>query len=242
MFCFAILNKVKLIQLLLSIILTQSLVFAEVVKVNSAKAKKTDVSSLISQVVGVAGDQIVTSREVQIVNLLEKSLTGSEETKSEEFKAVTIDDPKFNLEITQVLLEIVVMNESLVFEMNQVKDDEFKEVSQKSQKKLAASTEWKKLQVSKDEFEKFLKRKLIAKKFIKIKSDSMKGFISDQEAKEYFEKNRLKFGQVPFSQFKENIKTFLAQQQLEERLTTWFEVIKKKYKVKNYHNENRGQF
>lgn len=203
------------------------------VKKNNAKV---DNEQFISQVVGMAGDQVVTSREVQIVNLLEKALSSS----AEDLKLINYDDSKFNLEITQVLLEIVVMNESLVFEMNQVKEEEFKESQQNVIKKLSAVSDWRKLQVSGVELEKFLRRKMIAKRFIKIKSDSMKGFISDQEAKEYFEKNRLKFGQVPFSQFKENIKTFLAQQQLEERLTSWFEVIKKKYKVRNYHSEMRG--
>lgn len=197
---------------------------------------KIDNEQFISQVVGMAGDQVVTSREVQIVNMLEKALSSS----AEELKVINYEDSKFNLEITQVLLEIVVMNESLVFEMNQVKEEEFKETQLSVTKKLSNLTDWKKLQVSSVELEKFLRRKMIAKRFIKIKSDSMKGFISDQEAKDYFEKNRLKFGQVPFSQFKENIKTFLAQQQLEERLTSWFEVIKKKYKVRNYHSEMRG--
>lgn len=197
---------------------------------------KTENEQFISQVVGMAGDQVVTSREVQIVNMLEKALANG----SEDLKQINYEDSKFNLEITQVLLEIVVMNESLVFEMNQVKEEEFKETQQSVSKRLSGSMDWKKLQVSSVELEKFLRRKLIAKRFIKIKSDSMKGFISDQEAKDYFEKNRLKFGQVPFSQFKENIKTFLAQQQLEERLTSWFEVIKKKYKVRNYHSEMRG--
>lgn len=209
---------------------------AEKVSLTSKKNVKTENEVLISQVVGVAGDQIVTSREVQIVNLLEKAMAST----NEELKVISIEDPKFNLEITQVLLEIVVMNESLVFEMNQIKEDEFKEEQQSVMKKLNTSSEWKKLQVSSVELEKFLRRKKIAKRFIKVKSDSMKGFISDQEAKEYFEKNRLKFGQVPFAQFKENIKAFLAQQQLEERLTSWFEVIKKKYKVRNYHSEIRG--
>lgn len=227
-----ILKKISLFALLIPFLSLAEKNLLNVKKNNG----KTDSEQFISQVVGMAGDQVVTSREVQIVNLLEKALSNS----SEDLKVINYDDSKFNLEITQVLLEIVVMNESLVFEMNQVKEEEFKESQQNVSKRLSSLADWKKLQVSNVELEKFLRRKMIAKRFIKIKSDSMKGFISDQEAKDYFEKNRLKFGQVPFSQFKENIKTFLAQQQLEERLTSWFEVIKKKYKVRNYHSEMRG--
>lgn len=187
---------------------------------------------LISKVVGTAADQVVTSREVQIVNLLEKALISDQN-----IILAPIDDTRFNVEVGQVLLEIVVQTESNVFEFNQVTDQEFKIAIETIQKNLGQSKEWKNLQVSNGELERFLKRKLIAKRFIKVKSDSMKGFTTDSEAKEYFDKNRLKFGQVPFVQFKENIKTFLSQQQLEERLKAWFEIIKKKYKVKNYTNE-----
>ncbi len=195
------------------------------------KAGGTD-SVLISKVVGTAADQVVTSREVQIVNFLERGIV-----TDKNLNLIQPDEARFNVEVAQVLLEIVVQTESSVFEFNQMGDDEFKETLGKVQKNLASSKDWKTLQASQAELEKFLKRKLISKKFIKVKSDSMKGFITDGEAKDYFDKNRLKFGQVPFMEFKENIKSFLSQQQLEERLKAWFEIIKKKYKVKKYTNE-----
>lgn len=201
-------------------------------KRNNAKKAVSNDTVLISRIVGVAADQVVTSREVQMVNLLEKGLASDKN-----LSLVSFDDTRFNVEVAQVLLEIVVQTESNVFDFNQVSDGDFKSSLETVQKNLANSKEWKALQASNSELERFLKRKLIAKKFIKEKSDSMKGFITDSEAKEYFDKNRLKFGQVPFAQFKENIKTFLSQQQLEERLKAWFEIIKKRYKVKNYTNE-----
>jgi hypothetical protein len=190
-------------------------------------------SVLISKIVGTAADQVVTSREVQIVNLLEKGLISDKN-----LNLVSPDDTRFNVEVGQVLLEIVVQTESNLFEFDQINDQDFKASVETINKNLGPSKEWKNLQVSNPELERFLKRKLVAKRFIKVKSDSMKGFITDSEAKDYFDKNRLKFGQVPFVQFKENIKTFLSQQQLEERLKAWFEITKKKYKVKNYTNES----
>ncbi|MBL7543589.1 MAG: hypothetical protein JNL11_07210 [Bdellovibrionaceae bacterium] len=199
---------------------------------NQVKKTTTSDSVLISKIVGTAADQVITSREVQIVNMLEHGLLADKN-----LSLISSEDTRFNVEVGQVLLEVVVQAESNVFEFNQVTDDEFKAMMEKIQKNVVPTKEWKNLQVSTPELEKFLKRKLVAKKFIRVKSDSMKGFITDSEAKEYFDKNRLKFGQVPFVQFKENIKTFLSQQQLEERLKAWFEIIKKKYKVKNYTNE-----
>lgn len=223
------------------LLLSSSLVFAIdksndkniSLKRNNAKKVVTGESLLISKIVGTAADQVVTSREVQIVNFLEKGIL-----TDKNLGLIATEDARFNVEVSQVLLEIVVQTESSVFEFNQLSDEEFKETLEKAQSNLSQSKEWKALQVSNSELEKFLKRKMISKKFIKVKSDSMKGFITDAEAKEYFDKNRLKFGQVPFLEFKENIKTFLSQQQLEERLKAWFEIIKKKYKVKNYTNES----
>jgi glutaredoxin-related protein len=203
------------------------------IKRGQVKKLPSGESILISKVVGTAADQVVTSREVQIVNLLEKGLISDKN-----LNLVVPEDTKFNVEVGQVLLEIVVQTESNLFEFEQINDQDFKTSVETINKNLGQSKEWKNLQVSSPELERFLKRKLIAKRFIKVKSDSMKGFITDSEAKDYFDKNRLKFGQVPFVQFKENIKTFLTQQQLEERLKAWFEITKKKYKVKNYTNES----
>lgn len=203
-----------------------------IIKRNQSKKVGVGESLLISKIVGTAADQVVTSREVEIVGLMEKGLVSDKN-----IVAISPEDTRFNMEVAQVLLEIVVQTESSVFEFNPITDSEFKEAMASLQKNLGGSKEWKALQPSHAELEKFLKRKLISKKFIKAKSESMKGFITDSEAKTYFEKNRLKFGQVPFAQFRENIKTFLGQQQLEERLKAWFEIIKKKYKVKNYTNE-----
>ena len=202
-------------------------------KRNQTKKNGGSDSVLLSKIVGTAADQVVTSREVQIVNFLERGIL-----TDKNLNLIQPEENRFNVEVAQVLLEIVVQTESSVFEFNQMGDDEFKETLAKVQKNLTNSKDWKSLQTSPAELEKFLKRKLISKKFIKVKSDSMKGFITDAEAKDYFDKNRLKFGQVPFVEFKENIKSFLSQQQLEERLKAWFEIIKKKYKVKNYSNES----
>ena len=203
------------------------------VKRGQVKKPVTGESIMITKIVGTAADQVVTSREVQIVNLLEKGLASDKN-----LVLIALDDPRFNVEVGQVLLEIVVQTDSNLFEFDQVSDQEFRDAVDTIQKNMAQSKEWKNLQVTNSELERFLKRKLVAKRFIRVKSDSMKGFITDSEAKDYFDKNRLKFGQVPFVQFKENIKTFLSQQQLEERLKAWFEIIKKKYKVKNYTNES----
>jgi len=81
-------------------------------------------------------------------------------------------------------------------------------------------------------------RKLRANRFIKYKSNSSYVQVSDEEAREYFEKNRLKFGTLDYDNFKNNIKKFLSKKNAEDRLRDWLEVLKKKHKVKNILAEN----
>lgn len=201
-------------------------------KHNSAVLLEKSNPVLISKVVGMASDQVVTSREVQIVHAISRALNN--DTQLDPLK---IEDPRFNLEVSQVLLDIVVQLESVVFDFNQLSESELLEAKTKVKKIFEQNKSIKNFSITDQELDRLLKRKLVSRKFIRVKSDSMKGFITDVEAKDYFDKNRLKFGQVQFSQFRENIKSFLGQQQLEERLKAWFEIIKKKYKVKNYTTE-----
>ena len=126
-------------------------------KRSQVKKKDQVESILVSKVVGTAADQVVTSREVQIVNFLEKALVSDKN-----LNLIANDDSRFNVEVAQVLLEIVVQTESNVFEFSQMSDEEFKEALDKVQKNLTQAKEWKTLQASAAENEKFLKRKMIS--------------------------------------------------------------------------------
>lgn len=218
--------------------------------------------TVVSQTVGAVGDEIVSTRDVQIQAALEKVLFPSKETKASASLGVEKSDNKtqktkkqssasglfevhlkdthFQSELSSTLLELVIQKEAESFRVAQPSDDELKESVQKAEKAVAGHSYWTQLEVGAKELSAVVKRKLTAKKFIKIKTDLMSALVTDQDALNYYEKNRLKFGQLPFSNFKENIKTYLAQQQMEERLKTLFEVIKRKYKVRNYLVEGRN--
>jgi hypothetical protein len=191
----------------------------------------TQAATLISESVGQAGEYVITSREVQISSAIEdvlfseKPVTGIIEVRPEQ--------PAYRNAVANVLLEVVVALEAENFNVGTVPADDLSKALAKVEKNLSAKPYWTRLEVTSAELQKFTKRKLVAKSFLKFKSNSMVGIITDQEAQSYYDKNRIKFGSMPFSNFKENIKTFLAQQQLEERLRSWFEVIKRKYKVRN---------
>ena len=58
--------------------------------------------------------------------------------------------------------------------------------------------------------------------------------VTDAEAQQYFEDNRLKFGDLPGENFKENIKVFLTREQVNQRLGAWFEVLRSNTRFEFY--------
>lgn len=214
-------------------------------------------AEVLIQTVGAVGEEIISSRDVQICYAIEKTLFPVTQKVKEEDLAVQdaalkkttssalisrnikldLKSKEFSSELSACLLENIAQKEARAFQVAQVSKQDILESTEKFLKEVGASSDWSKLQVTKEELNKFVEQKLIAKRFIKIKTDSMTAVITDQEAQVYFEKNRLKFGQMSFVQFKQNIKKFLQQQQLEERLKTLFETLKKKYRAKNYLSE-----
>lgn len=188
-------------------------------------------ATLVSETVGQVSDRVVTSREVQISMAIGSVLFPDE--KGAALTEVRPGGAQFSKAVTQVLLELVVALEAENFNVAAVSEAELKEALAKIEKGLAGKALWNQVEPSASEIKSIASRKLIAKSFLKFKTNSMTGIVTDQEALAYYNENRAKFGSSPFEDFRENIKTFLAQQQLEERLRSWFEVIKRKYKVRS---------
>lgn len=189
-------------------------------------------ATLLSQTVARVGESIISTRDVQIHAMI----SGSGELEASEVKS----EP-FKQALSATILEAAVQKEAENFQVAQIPTADLEVAVKEIIAKTKNKELWKKLDVTESELQLALKRQLSSKKFIKIKTDSMTTLVTDQEAYTYFEKNRLKFGQLPFSNFKDNIKNFLTQQQLEERLKSWFELIKRKYKVRNYLSETKGE-
>lgn len=185
---------------------------------------------VVLKTVGQVGAEVITSRSVQIHSAVEQALF----IKDKKLIVPAIDSAAFKKETTGLLLEIVVFLESQNFNNVKISTKEVRQAIEAAEKVARKSTDWKRLQVTKVELKTFVKRKLRAKKFIRFKADSSVVPITQSEAKDYFEKNRLKFGDLPFDNFQENIKAFLTRQQVEQRLRDWFEVLQNKYKVQNY--------
>jgi hypothetical protein len=97
----------------------------------------------------------------------------------------------------------------------------------------AAAGFWKKLEVTAEEKRHFIERKLRAKKLLQFRTQSSYVSVSDRDALNYYQQNKIKFGNSPFDKLKENIKSFLEQQNAEARLKDWLTILQKKYNVKH---------
>lgn len=192
---------------------------------------------VINQSVGLIGNDVVTLRETQMAVVIEKLLE-SPEAKNPTLFEVQLKDTRMPELTSAYLLERAAVIEAKSFSIGQANDEEIKNSVALIEKAVAGKSYWRSLDPTPELVKEILATKLTARNFIKIKSESMSSIVTDAEALAYFEKNRMKFGSSPFESFKENIKTFLAQQQRQERLRAWVEILKKKYKVRNLLSEN----
>lgn len=183
---------------------------------------------LVIKSVGEVGGEVITSRAVQISACFEQALF-----KKGPVTAPDVSSGAFKKEVSGYLLELTVFKESQNFPVANVAQAEVDKAVKESTVRLAGSASCKALEFSPQEQRQFIERKLRSKRFIRFKADSSSVEVTPSEAKEYFEKNRIKFGDLPFENFRENIKAYLTRQQVEERLRDWFEVLQNKYKVKN---------
>jgi hypothetical protein len=190
-------------------------------------------AALVTKVVGTVSDKVITSREVQLNSVVERAVTGNSKLVGQD-----VDSDSFRKEVSQVLLEWMVYLEAQAFALADVTNEEKRSAEEKLTDLLKKSSEagghWKNLGPTFSEREALILRKLRAKKFIRFKTDSSFVSVTDREALSYFQKNRVKFGNLPFEKFKDSIKTFLSQQQADERLKEWFRILQKKYQVRHF--------
>ncbi len=173
----------------------------------------------------------VTSREVQIQNLLETALY-SKEPKSQ-LRLLPLDSKAFAKVVQDSLLETAIALEADSFNVVQVTAEEVAAAEKRALAQVRDAVAWKGLKVTHKELVRGLTRKLQAKKFVQFRAQSSVLPVTDAEAQKYFNENRLKFGDLPYENFKENIKSYLGRTQVDRRLKDWYEVLLNKYQVKN---------
>lgn len=184
--------------------------------------------NLISQTAGLVGDTVITTREVQINHLLEQASYSKQKVVG-----IDVEDSKFKSFVTGVVLEWVVYKEAIALQYGVVDEKEIDKMVKQVRLKLAGIKPWQKLQATNEEIRSHVERKIRAKTFIQFKANSSIVPITDTEALQYYQQNRSRFGSLEFAQFKDRIIKFLTRQQVDQRLKSWFQVLRQKYKVKN---------
>lgn len=193
---------------------------------NSASAQT------LSMTVGRVDDHILTSREVNMDAVLEKLLYQG--VKPESIRLDPVDSKPFFAQVNDAILERSLAVEAKNFDVVHINEKELHDLEAKFTKMIASIPSWKNMEPATSEWKAILERKLKAKMFIKFRKDSSELPVTDAEAKRYYEENHLKFGALPFENFKDNIKSFLARSQVDRRLKDWYEVIKSKHNAKNF--------
>lgn len=196
-------------------------------------------TQVVSQAVGQADTHVVTSREVQISWIIDKAMQVPAPKKGSPLPTpnrsdwiLKIEGTEFQRHLSQVLLELVVSMEAENFSIGQVPATEVQTSVAHVKEMVAGWQPWKDFEVSNTELDQMMGRKLKARNFLKFKTDTSGVRVTEKDISQYYEKNRLKFGNTPLAQVKNQIRDYLSQELLQERLKDWFEILKRKYRVK----------
>jgi hypothetical protein len=182
---------------------------------------------IVSQALVRVGTEVLTSRQVILSQVIDSYLRN--ETK---VKVVRPDEPKFNEKTTELALDYIVFLESESYAVGEGQESNIKDQVKTVQSSLGALTELEKFNFTAAEIERLFSVKIKSRRFLELKSQSRASQVSDQRAKDYFDLNRNKFTGASFLDIKENIKVYLQKTDNESKLKDWFEVLKKKYKLK----------
>jgi hypothetical protein len=190
---------------------------------SAAPAVQSSVEVITKSMAHVGG-HVITSREVAISRLVQEGMESGLVGKK------TVEEQSKDVNAT--LTEWVLFLEAESFAVGKPTDVMIKAEAQKVLQSVGTKSDWKKLEVSSAELRETINRKLTAQNLLRFKTEFSGVKVTDDEAKLYFEKNRAKFGNVPFATFQDSIKNYLTQQNMEDKMKDWFTVLKRKYKVR----------
>lgn len=195
----------------------------------ASEVKTTSVTRVVGEVVPTSGARVVTSREVRINDAISQVL--ALEAKK---RIMKVDDPLFPALVLRVLDEWTVYLEAIEIGSAAADKSEIARLTKAVTDSWKGVGDWDKLEASSSEIRDIIERKLMAQSLEKLKGDASLVNVTDAEAFQYYKKNRLRFGNLPFENFKDNIKTALVKSQTERRLSEWRAVLRRKYRVRNF--------
>lgn len=206
---------------------------------DSLAAAPLESGRLVLRAVGQVGEQVISSRDVILASVVEEWLYAIQDRPSETLRRkekeawfLSVESPKFQSQLSRVLIDVMINLEAENFNVAEVSPAELQRLSTRFMIDVATLEFWKRWTPTPSEAQLLLRRKLRAKAFLDFKSEGSRDMISDEEARRYYDSNKAKFGNFPFDQFKNSIKDALTRERVEARLRDWFEGLKKKYKVR----------
>ncbi len=186
---------------------------------------------MVMKVVGGIEGRVLTTRDVQASSILDHLLYNDANSQ------LKYGTEEFANQLNRLLIEWMVRDEADVFGVAKVSENEIDESFQSIKSKLknhpVVKARWNDLGMSESQLREMIGRKLRANRFVKYKSNSSYVQVSDEEARDYYNNNRIKFGTTDFEGFKDNIKKYLGRKNAEDRLRDWLDILRKKHKVKN---------
>ncbi|MCB0378862.1 MAG: hypothetical protein KDD33_10240 [Bdellovibrionales bacterium] len=176
---------------------------------------------LISTVAKVK-NHVVTSREVEIHNHLDKVLGFLGEM-------TPVDDP-----VEKVIREWLLYYEASSFYNTGLASSQIQKSMGDAQKKLSGHKDWQRLGVTQSELKQMVERRLQAERLYKFKKKASVLPVSDAEVESEYSQNRIRYGNLSFEEVRTQIRNNKIQQNLDVRMNHWFEVLERKYKVQRF--------
>lgn len=194
---------------------------------------------LTVRAVGQVGEKVLTSRDVILSGVVEQWLYAIQDRPSETLRRaekeswfLQLDAPGFREQLSRVMIDHMINMEAENFAVAEVDQLTLQKYSTRLMIDFAILPSWRRWAPDISEVQMILKRKLRARAFLEFKSEGSGQMVTDEEAQAYFQTNRAKFGSYPFEQFRKSIKEVMARDRVDQRLKEWFEVLKKKYRVR----------
>lgn len=175
---------------------------------------------------------VVTSREVQIHFLLDKSLG----VRREYFEN---KNP-----VEQIIREWLLYYEAVSFYNNKVSSSLKSKAVAKAKSKLSKVKAWKELDVTSEELNAMIGRRLEAERLYLFKKKASVLPVSSAEVETEYTQNRIRYGNLSFDEVKNKIRQQKIQKNLQDRLSQWFLVLEKKYRVQRFakYNDKSDEF
>lgn len=185
----------------------------------------------VTEAIAVVDKWVLTSREVQIVKMISDEIGEGSKSRSS-MKLVDEESEEFRIAIGEALMELVLSLEAKNFSFESVSDQQVSKLKKKVVENFRKSSVWESLEVTDEEIEALIARKLFARNFLRFKTEAFTSQISDEDLKSFFEKNKDKMKDSSIDLAKANIQNFVEKQQVEFKLKEWIELLKRKYRMR----------